>query len=358
MPPLSFLIVRNPYLDFQHLQFLVAALNQQSNSAFNTFWLDQTTDPEPLQDLLQTQAQFAYTIDHDPPQQVAGVPCWDLTGPFARFMLHPEIGEIFTYLHMECLPDVLFVESILTLWPALKQKYGHHFIAMLEQLRCQLEVGALYLEDGLFWQQLQLADLQTWVASATPYHLPQQGEFEWLLARQWYENAFLMPSELARETGLFSAPPTLYFQDVFDIFNYVQHRPYWQQIQWLKLPQSIIYHLNHPRAFEEYSEAFLKAVGNHPDLFEGLLIYDLDWEITYPTLQAEVLKRYPGLAEDLALDPQRSNAYLGLFYQIFRDGEKGTNHLWLQAIDRFHGYPKSELIERHAKRKRKLESFD
>ncbi len=330
-PTLSIVIVRNPYLDFRHLQFLLASLNQQSCSDFNTFWLDQTADPDSLRDLLQTQAQFAYEIDHDPPQQVAGVPCWDLTRPFTRFMEHPAFGEAFTYLHMECLPEQNFVEGLLSLWPALSQKYGHYFIAILEQLRTLLDIRSLNLEANLFWQQLRLSNLETWVKKDdSTYSLPSETCSQWQPCNKWSENAFLMPSALARETSLFSAPERpLYFQDIFDIFNYLQDRPYWQHIQWVKLPQAIIYHLAHHRAFEEYSEPFLKEIINHPDLFKGFFIYDLDWGNTLADIRQRLNQRQQ-------LNQEHTPPFVIL--RLFRDCEKGTLGYWLKAMDRLHNY--------------------
>ncbi len=326
--PLSFLIVRNPYLDFDHLRFLVASLNQQSNPHFNTFWLDQTSNSEPLQELLQEQAQFDYIIDHDPPTQVAGVPCWDLTRPFNRLLTHPHFGELFVYLHMECLPESNFVESILSLWPYLRAGIGHRFIAMLEQLRSPLQVHELFLADDLFWQQLRLSELNLWLDYSPNYQLPQDRDYYWCRAYSWSENAFLMPTTLALESGLFSAPERpLYFQDVFDIFNYLSQRPYWQEVTVIKLPRSIIYHLQHLRAFEEYSRPFLAQIRQRPDLFADFSIYNFDWQAQHDYQEDSYLREnysYPPL--------------LHTFYEVFRHAQKGTNHHWLDALDRFHGY--------------------
>lgn len=327
MPPtLSLLIVRNPYLSFRHLELLLASLNQQSSADFNTFWIDQCQDPAELLALLGQQAQFGWELLHTPPPLVAGVPCWDLTAPFAQLMQHPEMGQGFVYLHMECLPEQHFVESIVSLWPQLTAHYGQQFVAMLQQLWASLPVEALF--DGVFWQQLRFAELRPWQQTHQQFVLPRQQALHWQECPGWQENAFLMPTALARESGLFAAVQRpLYFQDLFDIFAYLEKRPYWQAVKWLQLPLSVIYHLQHERPFEEFSQRFLAEVPQHPELFAGFSIFNYSWQPEYDYQESPAM-RQGFVYSDL----------LHLFYQVFRHAPQGTNHHWLLALDRRHGY--------------------
>src|SRR5690606_16365004 len=147
--------------------------------------------------------------------------------------------------------------------------------------------------DNLFWQQLRLSELSLWLEHSLHYQLPQDHDYYWRRAAYWSENAFLMPTALALETGLFSAPRRpLYFQDVFDIFNYLADRPYWRKIPLLQLPASIIYHLQHLRAFEEYSQGFLAQIRQRPDLFAGFSIYDFDWQAQHDYQEDSYLREH------------------------------------------------------------------
>lgn len=327
--PLSLIIVRNPFLDFAHLRFLIDALNRQSLRAFNTYWVDQSSQPQELAtELAQTAAfPWLHVPVHSP--LVAGVTCWELTSVFAALVAHQEMGEAFSYLHMECLPAVDFVASIAAVLPGLRAAYGSRWIAMGEQLWTNLSVADLFAD--VYWDQLRISELRQWAITYLPHLVYQPGihpPYVWEAAPHWRENAFVMPAALARETGLYAAVERpLYFQDVFDIFTYVQERPYWRDIRWVHLPGSVIYHLHHPRPFGEFSQAFLQAIRAHPELFAGLAIHDaIDWRDEAYS-ETEAMRRGFVYTDEL-----------NRFYQRFRHAPEGTNHHWLRALDRFHDY--------------------
>ncbi len=323
--PISLIIVRNPFLSFDHLEYLVDALNRQTEQTFNTFWVDQSDSPQELEDYLSQQAGFPWLHLPVQSQVVAGVVCWELTSIFAALLEHPEIGETFCYLHMECLPEVDFIASVLAVQPELNARYGSRWIAMLEQLWTNLMATDLYPE--VYWDQLRFSDLRYWTVTHMAYAPSSRPPYLWHKVPSWRENAFVMPTALALETQVFSVVERpLYFQDVFDIFTYVQERPYWQNISWIKLPGSLIYHLQHPRPFLEFSKAFVEAIPQHPELFKGLAIYGFKWS-----------------GEDYAETEKMRREFvytdrLHLFYHLFRHDREGTNHHWLRALDKRYGY--------------------
>lgn len=334
--PLSLMIVRNPFLSVDHLEYLVDALNQQSGqqteSAYNTFWIDQSDSPEQLEQLLSGHATFPWLHVPVSSPVVAGVVCWELTSVFAALLEHPEMGETFTYLHMECLPEQDFIASLLDLLPELKARFGISYVAMLEQLWTNLSVKDLF--SGVYWDQLRFSDLRYWTVTHMNYQPVRHPPYTWHKVPSWMENAFVMPSALARETGLFSVVERpLYFQDVFDIFTYVQDRPYWRGINLLKLPGSLVYHLQHPRPFLEFSKAFVEAIPQHPEFFKGLAIYGFKWgDEDYA--ETETMRR-----EFIYTDR------LHLFYHLFRHAPDGANDHWLRALDKRFGYVHNQPFE-------------
>ena len=321
--PLSLIIVKNAVLDPRHLDFVIDALNHQTDSRFNTFWIDQSPDPAPLQAQLES-ASFAWQAFHSPGPVVAGVSCWELVHPFALLLAQPAMGRYFSYLHMECLPETDFVATILATLPEVEAQCGERFICMLQQLWSPLELGDLHPRH--FLEQIRHDDLFTWTPEArVSYADYRRYSFAWF-EQPWQEDAFLMPVALARELQLYSAVQApLYFQDVFDIFPLLAPRPFARGIRWVRLPRAVIYHLQHPRPFLEFRRAFLDGVRAHPELFAHLGLYDAALGQTGYLETAEM--RHLGTVSDELL----------YFYRQLRYGPRGCATLWLEALDSAHG---------------------
>ena len=315
---ISIVIVRNPYLSFSHLEFLIQSLNSQTNQQFNTFWLDQTDSPDVLLDELKNTAHFEWFQFSCPSQIIVGVHCWELISKFDFLTKHPAFRPYFTYFHMECLPESDFVAALFSLIPDLNQTYGPHWVAMIMQLWSNLDVGALF--DGLFLEQLRLSDLKTW-QSSTPYSLYAHQPFGHYEQPRWEEDAFFMPTSLALKLKLFSAAkPDLFFQDIFDIFSVLESDYFDIDIRWLRLPQVVLYHLRHPRVFLEFRPAFMRAVQEHPALFEHLALYDLAFKEMFYHEESDFREQ--------RVSPQE----LVLIEREMRSGKKGSLTLWLKAI--------------------------
>lgn len=328
-PLLSFLIVDSPLLEAAYLPLQIEALNRQQSQDFNVFWIHQGPDPEPLRRLLQAQARFGWQLLHagaDYPL-VAGVICWELLRPFAAALHAPEIAPYFSYLHKECLPAPDFVASLARLLPELAGRYGQDFVAACHQLRSPLTRRAL---SGDFMPQLAAAGGHVWKARL-PY---DRATIPAIAEQPWAEDAFVMPSALARELALFTAPRSrLWFLDLFNILPPLAQRPWARQIRWLRLRDPVIYHLAHPRAFREYSRDFLAAVRQRPDLFGHLGLYDI-------AFQGQAYDE-PFIAGKRLVDLGR----LGLFYGAAVRSQRGSASLWALELDAWHHRNDPELPE-------------
>ncbi|MEZ0372087.1 MAG: hypothetical protein ACAI44_23565 [Candidatus Sericytochromatia bacterium] len=322
-PPLSLIIVHHDQISDQHLDFLIDALNRQTVQDFNTLWISQVPDPAAAHAKLQARARFTWRLFQTRHPLVAGVVCWELTDPFARLLELPEIGRWFSYLHLECLPEPNLVQNLLALLPEIERNYGLDAICMLHQLWTDLEVDEL---DPLHYiEQLRLSDPLIW-HRRLPYDAYRQKLSFAYWEYRWEEDAFLMSSALARELQLFSAVRApLYFQDVFDIFEWLGQRPYGERIHWLRIQDAIIYHLRHPRLFREYSRKFLDAVRAHPEIFAHLALYDVaGTERFYSESEAERVRNH-------------TNETLNNFYNTVRHAGNGSLTLWQRYLDQAHG---------------------
>ena len=76
---LSIIIVNSPYLSDRHLDFVIHALNQQSDPGFNTFWVEQSPDANPLRQRLNEKACFRWLLLH-PGQDYLDIGRCDLLG--------------------------------------------------------------------------------------------------------------------------------------------------------------------------------------------------------------------------------------------------------------------------------------
>ena len=181
------------------------------------------------------------------------------------------MGEWFAYLHLECLPEATLAQELGELLPAIARDYGSQTICMLNQLWCPLRVEAL--NPRLYLEQLRLADNLLWAAKLPYADYRRELPFAYWQHR-WEEDAFVMPSALARELRLFAAVrEPLFFQDVFDIFPYLGDKPYTRELKWIRVRDPVVYHLLHPRPFREYRREFFDAVRALPELFGHLAHY-------------------------------------------------------------------------------------
>lgn len=323
--PFSLIIVYHDQISSLHLNFLIDALNQQHNKQFNSFWIDQTHDPSKLYRSLSEQAQFSWYLFQTDYPVVAGVRCWELISAFAQLMEHPAMGKWFSYLHLECLPRPDFVGHLLDVLPEIENHYGPDTVYILHQLWCDLSVEELDAKH--YWQQLELSDPKLWfkkVSYATYKQHMQLAYYEY----RWEDDAFAMSSDFARRLQLFSAVKLpLYFQDVFDIFEWLlrTQKPYAEAIRWVRIQDAVIYHLLHPRPFKEYSREFLDSVKERPDLFGHLSLFDLAQTSAFYQ-EAKHLRQQSW-----------TSAELNQMYNDVRWRERGTVSLWLQALDRAHG---------------------
>lgn len=326
-PLLSLIIVYHRQIAEAHADFLIDALNRQTSLAFNSFWIDQTSGAgaasqgASLGDSLAAAARFEWELVETAHPLVDGLSCWELTGPFARLMEHPAIGRWFCYLHLECLPESDFAQSLLALLPEIETQYGRRTICMLRQLWSELSVSDLH--PRLYLEQLRLSDLRHWYRKTPFAGRPGLASYE----SGWEEDAFAMPTALARELQLYaSVEAPLYFQDLFDIFHWLPRRAYAADLRWVRIETALIYHLFHARPFREFDAPFMAAVRAHPELFGHLAIFEMANE---------------GLAyrEPLALREQNYVAPdLIDFYNRLRWSERGTMGHWIQALDKAHGW--------------------
>lgn len=341
MPPLSLIIVHQPSLDPQHSALLIQALNAQSTRNFNTFWLDQSPR-QTLYSLLQEQADFTWHYCAPPYPVLADVVCWELLQAFEQFMRSPEFGPHWSYLHMECLPDPRFCTQLIELLPELERQYAQDWIGMLYQLRSPLSLQDLLnstpeVHSARALTELQLRGGQIW-ATGEPIDA-LQFEPRAYFSSSWQEDAFVMPTALTRRLKLFSAPlKPLYFQDVFDIFEMLSRYDLGIPLQWLRLTEPRIYHLQHPRAFHELRRPFLDALARQPRHFEHTAWLDLarsDWAY-YESQDIRASGWTP---------PE-----LYRIYERVRYGERGTFTLWFRAVLDAHGIDRLHWEELNSQR--------
>jgi hypothetical protein len=320
MPPragLTVIIVVYPGLDGRHLDFQIDLLNRQSDGDFNTFWLDQHLPAGLLARKLAAHAQFKYLIFTERFPVLGEVVCWDLISCFARYLEHPDMRSHWTYLHMECLPDPDFVRQTRAAATEISATHGSDWIGMLVQLRCPLTVTDLH--PGRYLSQLQYADLTSWTGHWRAADFEQVGFAYW--EQPWQEDAFVMPRELSLRLRLFEAVRSpLYFQDLFDVFPFLYYQSLGLTLRWFRISQARIYHLHHPRLFQEYSPAFLARLEQQPELF-GHLNY------------LELVRQHLSYQET-ATDRQahQHTEALDLIYRLVRFGVKGTATLWYRAL--------------------------
>jgi len=326
VPDLSVFIVVHENLAFEHVLLLIDALNQQTDTSFNTFWLKQGGDNQELVQQLKNQARFKWFAFHVDYPVIAGVCCWELTHPLKGLMEHAEWGKYWTYLHMECLPVPDWTSQVLTALAAIEAEAGPKIICMLQQLWCTQ--GLTELDARHYNTQLCLGERLTW-AYRIPFEQYQRYGFSYW-EQPWEEDAFVMSTALTQELGLFKAvQKPLYFQDLFDIFPVLSERPYARDIRWFRIPGAIIHHLFHPRVFGEFSPDFLSEIRSYPEYFGHLAFFQAaDQGYSYKESKAERLKNEPS--------PE-----LNSIYHLLRYKKQGTRSLWLEDLDRWHGYPPS-----------------
>lgn len=329
-PLLSLIIVNQPQLPDRHLELLIANLNAQQPQWFNTFWVEQGLDARPLQQLLQQSAHFPWKLLH-PGQhhpQLGEVICWELTSSFAEIIADPEIAPFYSYLHKECLPDSQLMHVLAIHLPTLSARYGDDFICALHQLRSPLQLHELPFQHSL--PLLEQTGGDVWKARL-PYALYRQQHPD-VWEAPWEEDAFVIPTALARRLELYSAVACpLYFQDMFNILAWLPEKPYCQSVHWLRLRDAVIYHLQHPRHFQEYSREFLDQVREKPEVFGHLALYDMAHSLYgyHEPFQAGKRQEAPGM--------------LNFFYGVVLKSERGTLGLWSLFLDAMQFCPQADL---------------
>lgn len=311
---ISFVIVNDYYLEPTYLSFLIHALNQQTSEHFNTFWINQSPDNADLQKALQ-HANFPYLIIQPQHLILESVCCWEIPRVLAKVLEHKQVGDYFVYLHKECWPDPRFVEE--TLWGIRESEanLGSDNIYILNQLRSDLTMGDL--KDDVFLEQIKASELLSWTLRS-PFKAPAYIYRE----ERWEEDAFCMPVHLAKRFSFYHCINfPLYFQDIFDLMFILGDKPYLQEIHWVRLGQPLIYHLNHPRFFYEYSRSFLAAVKEKPDYFGHLALYDM--------AGSDYSYQEPFENKQRKIDTIK--IYRMFHYMKF--SHNGTMTLWAQALD-------------------------
>ena len=315
-PALTFLITYHRYLSSDYAVWQIRALNVQTDKDFQVIYLYQGQNADELKELLSAAA-FPFQILAIPYPELVGVCCWDLVRIVGEILRHPALGSYWTYLHQECVPAPDFVRTVLTGIQQAERVYGAEAVYRVNQLRCPLRPEQLSEPD---WsEQLRCSGAISWID-----RIPHRFDFVVRLAR-WSEDAFVLPVALTRQYALFSAvTEPLWFQDLFDLFLALEDQPWFQSVHWLHLGQPVIYHLNHPRAFAEYSHTFLHEVCRRSDLFAHLALFELAHEpFDY--------------SEGFDVDGERIIAqHLHRFVQYMRYGPQGTMTRWLAALARFH----------------------
>lgn len=311
-PPLTFLIAHHRYLPPAYLAGQIRALNAQDSGAFQAIYLHQGADATELQQALQ-QAAYPHQVLAIPYPEVADVCCWDLVRYLGGMFGHSVWGDYWGYLHQECWPAPDFVSSVLAGIAASEAKHGPEAVYRVNQLRCPLTPDLIVPETWL--QQLQSSPSVSWIERR-----PHRPDFVYKLA-PWSEDAFVLSVALTRHYQLFSAVgQPLYFQDLFDLFLHLPDQPWFASVKWIQLGQPVIYHLNHPRAFGEYTLPFLQAVRQMPEHFGHLALFELaQQDFDYH--------------EGFDLDGERViSSHLHRFVQYMRYSERGTVTQWLGAL--------------------------
>ncbi|PIQ27788.1 hypothetical protein COW64_06420 [bacterium (Candidatus Blackallbacteria) CG18_big_fil_WC_8_21_14_2_50_49_26] len=317
MPPtLSLLITHHRYLEPAYLEWQIQSLNAQSTSDFQVIYLHQGHDNASLKQAL-LQASFPYQVLSLPYPEIAGVCCWDLVSIVGELLMQSAWGAYWTYLHQECLPAPDFVAEVLHGIQASEAEYGSQAVYRVNQLRCRLLPADLSAGKGL--DELPQSQAISWI-DRTPY----QRRFLFRKA-PWSEDAFVLPVALSRQYHLFSAVRfPLWFQDLFDLFLQLEDKIWFKEVHWIHLGHPVIYHLNHPRQFLEYTQTFLKAVRLHPELFQHLALFEL---------AQEDFDYQEGFEPDgERVIPQ----HLHRFVQYMRYADRGTMSLWIRTLDQYH----------------------
>lgn len=311
MPPtLSIIITNTPYLSPGHLGLQIDALNRQSCTDFQVFYLNQEAAPENLNQALNW-ALFPFKVIPLPFPWLAGTCCWDIVSVMGRLLEQPVHGAYMTYLHKECMPAPDFVEHLLAGIAASEAVHGPDAVYRLNQLRSPQSLDQV----GALWP-LELAQAQPirWIA-----RVPYQPHYVFA-ERAWEEDAFALPVQWALRTGLFSKVRfPLFFQDLFDIFYQLPQLPAFAETKWIHLGQPVIWHLNHARAFFEYRRAFLRAVRAHAELFGHLALYEL---------AADDFDYIEDFSQGERVIPER----LHRFVRYMRYSDRGTVTLWREAL--------------------------
>lgn len=305
---LAIVITNSAYLHDAHLEWQIDALNRQSSRDFCVYYLNQARDTKALERALKG-ALFPYQYVHLPFPWLAETCCWDLVSVVGQLM--QQLRESYwTYLHKECLPAPGFVEQLLQGIAQAEQDLGPDCIFRVNQLRCRQSFREL---DALYPATLAASQPVYWI-KRTPF-APRYTYQE----APWEEDAFVLSTELTRRTRLLAPRFPLFFQDLFDIFYQLPQIPALAQIKQVHLGHPVIYHLNHPRVFREYRQAFLNAVRQHPRLFGHLALFELAAEpFDY--------------REDLLQGERVIAESLHRFVRYMRYAERGTVTLWVQAI--------------------------
>ncbi|MGE3723962.1 MAG: hypothetical protein AB7I41_00315 [Candidatus Sericytochromatia bacterium] len=311
-PPLTFLIAHHRYLPEAYLTGQIRALNAQDNANFQVIYLHQGAEAGELKQALQ-QATFSHQVVAIPYPEIAGVCCWDLVRYLGGMFGHSVWGDYWSYLHQECWPAPDFVSGVLAGIATCEAEQGPEAVYRVNQLRCPLTPGEIKPDTWL--EQLEQSGAVSWIERK-----PHRPDFVFKLA-PWSEDAFVLPVALTRQYRLFSAVTVpLYFQDLFDLFLHLPDQPWFASVKWVQLGQPVIYHLNHPRAFAEYTLPFLQAVRQRPDLFGHLALFEL----------AQTDFDYH---EGFESDGERViSSHLHRFVQYMRYAERGTVAHWLRAL--------------------------
>lgn len=310
--PLTLLIAHHRYLPLVYLQGQIRALNAQDCDAFQVIYLHQGAEAAELKQALQA-ATFPQQVVAIPYPEIAGVCCWDLVRYLGGMFGHSVWGDYWSYLHQECWPATDFVSCVLAGIAASEAEHGPEAVYRVNQLRCPLTPGEIKPETWL--EQLAESPSVSWIERRA-----HQRDFVFKLA-SWSEDAFVLPVALTRQYRLFSAVQMpLYFQDLFDLFLHLPDQTWFAAVKWVQLGQPVIYHLNHPRVFAEYTLPFLRAVRQRPDLFGHLALFEL--------AQSDF-----DYHEGFDADGERviSN-HLHRFVQYMRYAERGTVAHWLRAL--------------------------
>jgi hypothetical protein len=324
MPPsLTFLITHHRYLSPDYVCWQIKALEAQTCRDFQVIYLHQGDSAEPLRVDLAA-VSFPVQVLEIPYPEIANVCCWDLVQLVGRLLQSPLWGAYWTYLHQECLPAPEFVSTVLAGIAQAEQTYGTEAVYRINQLRCSLLPHQLSADH---WRaQLLSSGAVTWIE-----RIPHRFDFV-VRSAHWSEDAFVLPVALTRQYALFSAvTEPLWFQDLFDLFLGLEDQAWFQPVHWLHLGQPVIYHLNHPRVFAEYTRTFLSAVRERPDLFAQVALFELAHEdFDY--------------SEGFTVDGERViPQHLHRFVQYMRYGPQGTMTRWLAALERFHQFKSRQL---------------